>query len=32
MYISPKMTAHRSDFEEDKYISFLIKDNRLLEK
>ena len=26
------MTAHRKDFDETKYISFLIKDNELLEK
>ena len=28
----PKMTAYREDFDETKYISFLIKDNELLEK
>ena len=26
------MTAYRKDFDETKYISFLIKDNELLEK
>ena len=26
------MTAYREDFDETKYISFLIKDNDLLEK
>ena len=26
------MTAYRNDFDETKYISFLIKDNELLEK
>ena len=28
----PKITAHRKDFDETKYISFLLKDNELLEK
>ena len=28
----PKMTANRKDFDETKYISFLIKDDELLEK
>ena len=28
----PKMTAYRKDLDETKYISFLIKDNELLEK
>ena len=28
----PKMTVYRKDFDETKYISFLIKDNELLEK
>ena len=28
----PKMSAYRRDFEEINYISFLIKDNQLLEK
>ena len=27
-----KVTAYRKDFDETKYISFLIKDNELLEK
>ena len=27
-----KMTAYRKDFDETKYISFLIKDDKLLEK
>ena len=27
-----KMSAYRKDFDETKYISFLIKDNELLEK
>ena len=26
------MTAYRKDFDENKYMSFLIKDNKLLEK
>ena len=26
------MSSYRSDFDETKYISFLIKDNKLLEK
>ena len=30
--ILPKMSAYRTDFEETKYMSFLIKDNKLLEK
>ena len=30
--VLPKMSAHRKDFDETKYISFLIKDNELLEK
>ena len=28
----PKMSAYRRDFGETKYISFLIKDDELLEK
>ena len=28
----PKMSAYRRDFDETKYISFLIKDDELLEK
>ena len=28
----PKMTVYRKDFDETKYISFLVKDNELLEK
>ena len=28
----PKMSAYRRDFDETKYISFLIKDDKLLEK
>ena len=28
----PKMSAHRRDFDETKYTSFLIKDDELLEK
>ena len=32
MYISPKITAYRKDFDETKYIFFLIKDNELLKK
>ena len=28
----PKMTSYRKDFDETKYISFLIKDDELLEK
>ena len=28
----PKMSAYRKDFNETKYISFLIKDDKLLEK
>ena len=28
----PKMTAYRRDFHETKYMSFLTKDNELLEK
>ena len=28
----PKISAHRRDFHETKYISFLIKDDELLEK
>ena len=28
----PKMTAYRKDFDETKYISFLIKDDEFLEK
>ena len=27
-----KMSAYRKDFDETKYVSFLIKDNKLLEK
>ena len=30
--VVPKLTAHRRDFEETKYIILLIKDNELLEK
>ena len=30
MYISPKMSAYRRDFDETKYISFLIKDKKML--
>ena len=29
---SPKMSAYRRDFDETKYIPFLIKDDKLLEK
>ena len=29
---SPKMTAYRKDFDETKYLAFLIKDHELLEK
>ena len=28
----PKMSAYRRDFDETKYMSFLIKDDELLEK
>ena len=28
----PKMSAYRKDFDETKYVSFLIKDDKLLEK
>ena len=28
----PKMSAYRSNFDETKYMSFLIKDDELLEK
>ena len=28
----PKMSAYRKDFSETKYVSFLIKDNKLLGK
>ena len=28
----PKMSAHRRDFDETKNMSFLVKDNELLEK
>ena len=28
----PRMTAYRKDFDETKYISFLIKDDEFLEK
>ena len=28
----PNMSVHRTDFEETKYVSFLIKDNTSLEK
>ena len=31
-YISPRMIAYRRDFDETKYMSFLIKDDELLEK
>ena len=30
--ILPKMVAYRSDFDETKYMPFLIKDDELLEK
>ena len=30
--LPPKMSAHRRDFDETKYMSFLIKDDKLLEK
>ena len=30
--ILPKMSAYRGDFDETKYMTFLIKDNELLEK
>ena len=30
--ILPKMTGYRKDFDETKFISFLIKDDELLEK
>ena len=33
LYIfQPKTTAYRNDFDETKYLSFLIKDDALLEK
>ena len=32
MYISPKMSAYRRDFDEAKYVSFLIQYVELLEK
>ena len=32
MCISTKMSAYRKDFDDTKYISFLIKDKELLEK
>ena len=32
MYISPKMSAYRRDFDEIKYMSFLIQYRELLEK
>ena len=32
MCISHKMSAYRKDFDETKYLSFLIKDDNLLEK
>ena len=32
MYISPKMSAYRRDFDETKYMSFLIQYRELLEK
>ena len=32
MYISPKISAYRTDFDEIKYMSFLIKDDELLKK
>ena len=28
----PKMSAYKKDFDETKYMSFLIKDDELLEK
>ena len=28
----PKMSAYRRDFDETKYMSFLIKDDQLLER
>ena len=31
-YAFPKMSAYRSDFDEIKYASFLIKNDELLEK
>ena len=30
--VLPKMSSYRRDFDETKYISFLIKDDELLEK
>ena len=32
MHIFPKMSAYRRNFDETKYMSFLIKDDKLLEK
>ena len=32
MYVSPKMSGYRGDFDETKYISFYIKDDDILEK
>ena len=32
MYISPKMSAYRRDFDETKYMSFLIKYDELLKQ
>ena len=32
MYISSKISAYRKDFDETKYMSFLIKDDELLER
>ena len=32
MYYTSKLSAYLKDFDETKYISFLIKDNKLSEK
>ena len=32
MYTSPKITAYRKEFDETKFMSFLIKDDDLLQK
>ena len=32
MYIYSKISAYRKDFDETKYMSFLIKDDELLER
>ena len=32
MYYASKLSAYLKDFDETKYISFLIKDNKLLEE